>query len=477
MFKPAGFAWLFAHESKILWRGSILLRSRRYVLVPVLVVFVVFQAAAVLIASLIARQTLGLPEMILAANLNLFFFGFLMLSRAMSAAIDVLYGRGDVDFLLASPIPPGRVLAVRMIGVAASVTAPWLLLGGVLANGLAAFGQLWALALYIMLPATGLLAASIAFALVVVLVGWVGPGTARRCAHLLSLLMGVLIFALGQAPRYIAPQSMVRLWRSLMPSGSVDGIGWLPGRAMLGQPAPILACIGFCLAVFAIVWITLDGKFASGAISAAAHRPGGAAQRQTGQFRSSAASAAFIKSLRLLARFPGLATQTVYRSLTLVPVLMILSGGLHIGAGPQVVAPLLVFLTGQLGLFFISVIAGSDQSPELAASAPASPAMLRRTALLAASYGVALIMALPIIGVVWREPAILADMLAGMLAVLAANLSLGLRLPIPLIRAEFGKSQTGTVLGLILGVAVSSLFALIVWLAVTPHPFAWLKPG
>ena len=61
-----------------------------------------------------------------------------------------------------------------------------------------------------------------------------------------------------------------------------------------------------------------------------------------------------------------------------------------------------------------------------------------------------------------------------MAGVLACNLALGFRLPIPLIRAQFGKAQKGTLLGLILGVAVSSAWALAAWLLVAPHPFGWL---
>ena len=49
------------------------------------------------------------------------------------------------------------------------------------------------------------------------------------------------------------------------------------------------------------------------------------------------------------------------------------------------------------------------------------------------------------------------------------------KMPIPLIRAAIRQTQTGTVLGLILGVAVSSVWALVVWLLVAPHPFGWLK--
>jgi hypothetical protein len=102
---------------------------------------------------------------------------------------------------------------------------------------------------------------------------------------------------------------------------------------------------------------------------------------------------------------------------------------------------------------------------------------LRRARLAGAGYATLLIMALPVAGVTWREDAVLPVLLAGLAGVLLSNLILGLKLPIPLIRADFGKSQTGTVLGLVLGVGVSSFWALIVWLAVTPDPLGWLVKG
>jgi ABC-2 type transport system permease protein len=474
MVRRGGFLWLLGHEIRLLWRGSLLVRSRRYVLAPVLVVALVFQGVASLLAGAIVRHPLPLPELILVANLNLFFFGFLMLSRAMTAAIEVLYSRGDVDFLLASPIRPGRVLAVRMIGVALSVAAPWLLLGGALANGLAMYGRTSALAIYPMLLAVGILVAAVAFALVVVLVGWAGPAVARRIAHMLALLMGVIIFALGQAPRFLPPAVMGGFWRAMMPGRDDGALQWIPGRAMLGELWPLLAFVAFCLMMFCLVWITLDGGFAAGSISAAAHRPGEAGRRHQGGFRKSPAAAVWVQNLRVLTRFPGLVTQTTYRSLTLVPVVMILGGRVQIGAGPQVVAPLLTFLAGQLALFFISVMVGGDQAPELAASAPVAAATLSRARLGGAVYATLLILLAPLALVAWREGPVLPVLLAGIAGVLLSNLVVGLRLPIPLIRAQFGKARTGTVLGLILGVGVSSFWAALVWLAVTPQPFAWL---
>ncbi len=474
MFGQSSFPWLLAREAKILWRNSILVRSRRYVLLPVLLVCIAFQGVALILGRFIIWHSPPQRELILVMNINLFFFGFLMLSRAITAAVDVLYARGDVDFLLASPIPPGRVLAVRMLGVGLSVAAPWLLLGGALANALLAYGQVWALALYPMLFAVGQLAAAAAFALVVGLTRLMAPGTARALGHVMALATGLVIFALGQAPRFIAPARMRLLWRALMPDGDAGGLRWLPGQAMLGQPLALLFCLAVALAAFLAVWLALAEPFASGAVSAAAYRPAGVAGLQRGRFRKGAFSAAFAKNKRLIARFPGLATQVMYRSLSLVPVAMILAGGVKIGTGPQVVAPLLVFLAGQLALFFISVLMVTDQALELADTAPAPPETLRSAALGAAGYAALLIMALPAALALLRQPDLARPLCLGLAGVLLTNLILGQKLPIPLVRADFGKTQKATVFGLIIGVSVSSFWAWLVWLSVMPQPLGAL---
>ena len=48
MFKPPGFLWLLRHELKVLWRGSILVRTHRYVLVPASIVILMFQALSLI---------------------------------------------------------------------------------------------------------------------------------------------------------------------------------------------------------------------------------------------------------------------------------------------------------------------------------------------------------------------------------------------------------------------------------------------
>jgi len=470
-----GFRWLFAHEVRLLWRGSILVRTQRHVLVPVIGVGIVFQAVALALAWATRRYAFSEQILILIANLNIIFLFCLMLSRAMTAAIDVLYARGDVDFLLASPIPPYRVLAVRMIGVAAAVSAPWVLLGGVMANALAVFGHGRALAAYPVIAGIAVLATALAFCVVVVLVTKAGARRARGLANSLALTIGVAIFALGQAPRYVPARDLLRLWHGLMPGAENAGsLLWWPGRAMLGQAVPLLAFVAAAIAAFCLVLGLLGKSFGSGAISAAAYAHGGATRARTGSFSPAPFAATVAKNVWLLIRFPGLVTQTVYRSLTLVPVAMILTGRVAIGAGPAVVVPLVVFLSGQLSLFFVSVIIGSEQAPDLLRSAPVTAALGSRAAQMAAGCGTIAVMVLPIFGVLLRDAGVLPVLLSFMAGAAISNLALGEKLPIPLLRPEFGKARTGTVLGLILGVSVSSAWSFAAWLLVTPHPFGFL---
>jgi ABC-2 type transport system permease protein len=473
--RPTSFAWLFAHEVRLLWRGSILVRTSRHVLVPIIAVGLVFQSVALAVAWEAGRAGLDQPTLVMIANLNLFFLFFLMLSRAMTATIDVLYSRGDVDFLLASPLPPARVLAVRMLGVAAATSAPWLLLGGALANALVVFGRPAALAIYPMIFGVALVAAAASFALVVLLVGRAGPRAARTISHSASLLVGVLIFVLGQAPRYVPKSDMAHLWGRFLPNaGDAGSPFWLPARAMLGQALPLAASLAACALIFLAVLLSLDKKFASGAISAAAIAAGARPGNRRGQFRRDPFAATMLKDLRLLLRFPGLLTQTVYRSLTLVPVAMILTGRVAIGAGPGIVVPLLVFLAGQLALFFGSVIIASDQCPDLSRAAPVPAGLAPRASAAAAFYATILIMALPLMGILLREGGTLPVASLGIAGAAFSNLALAQKLPIPLMRPAFGKSQKGNILGLILGVAVSSAWAGAAYVLVTPHPFGFL---
>jgi len=287
--------------------------------------------------------------------------------------------------------------------------------------------------------------------------------------------VGVGIFVLGQAPRFVSQAKLAGFWSVLLPAKSGGGVGFVFAGALLGHPLDLAVSLGFAVLVFVLVWRGLAGPFAKGAISAAAYRPPGRQSAQGGKFRGNMFGALLAKDMRQLGRYPGITTQVVYRSLTLVPVLLILLGEFNISNGIVVTVPLLVFLTGQLGLFFVSVLRACDTIPDLVVSSPAAPALVRRAEMAASAYVTLVILALPCLAVLARDGRLLGVLVLGLAGVLLCNLVIGQRLPIPLTRPGLGKSQTGTVLGLILGVSVSSFWALAVWLVAAPDPLAWVR--
>jgi hypothetical protein len=86
-------------------------------------------------------------------------------------------------------------------------------------------------------------------------------------------------------------------------------------------------------------------------------------------------------------------------------------------------------------------------------------------------------MTLPGLGVLLRDGTLVPAALVGISGAILTNLVFAERFPIPLVRAGFGKRQVGSVLGLVIGVAVSSAWAMGAYLMVAPHPAALLAFG
>jgi ABC-2 type transport system permease protein len=453
---------LLALDLLLLWRGSILLRTRRHVWVPLIVTLVLFQAGAYAVAGLILRHPIDRPEMLLAANINLVLLAALMLSRAITTVVDMLYARADADFLFSTPAPAAAILASRMISAALAVAAPWVMMAGMLGIGLALHGALWGLAAAPMLLAIGGLAAALAFALVLALVGRVPPQTARRAGHSVALFLGLGIFLLGQAPRLLPAREVAAFWAALLP---VPGrpASWL-AAGLLGAPLPWVTGLAGLSGATLLLWALLARRFSAAALTAATHRS--AAPQAPSGFPAGPARALLARNRRLIWRFPGLLSQTIYRALALVALGFLLA---HPGLHGAAVAPLLCFVTGQLAMFFIAILRAGEDAPGLLASAPIGAPTARLCAMAAAGAACLIVIALPAAATLTRMPWLALPVLAAGAGALLSALSLGYRMPMPVTRAAFGKPPVGTLLGLVLGTAAASFWAGLAWLT-SPTP-------
>ena len=186
------------------------------------------------------------PALRLTLTGGLLVVGSLMLSQSLYGVIQSLYMRGDLDLLLSSPLPVGRMLTVRALAVMMNAIGVWALLSLPFVNMLMLFGQFRWISVYPMLFAMGLTATALGLALAMLLFATLGPALTRTTAQVLAALIGVTAFMVSQAQTFLpaGQRAAVAAWAAALPERlGPDSAVWLPARALLGGAGPLLVCI------------------------------------------------------------------------------------------------------------------------------------------------------------------------------------------------------------------------------------------
>ena len=133
MIAPAGSTlWLLRHELRLTWRGLVRRRGggaraggrfRTLWLTAFLPVLLLVVAGLPLGFALRHVQIPIMPLSAAIAAVVAVALFTLMLSQTLSAAVDALYERADLDLLFSSPMKPRVVLTVRFLAVAVNVFA------------------------------------------------------------------------------------------------------------------------------------------------------------------------------------------------------------------------------------------------------------------------------------------------------------------------------------------------------------------
>lgn len=473
---PGSVLWLLRYELLLQWRRW----GRGKALSGALLVAVLLGAqAGGLGAAWMARSAAaGLPDRITLANAALLGAGLLMLSQAFDAALAALFERRDLDWLLASPLPFRRVLAARLLGVAASVAGPCLLLGGAAANGMALLGEPGWLAAYPVLGALALGAASAGTAGAVGLAAGIGLRRARRVLGAVGMVLSGLAFLGSQSAALLPPGLRAAAWEALSPAccGVPSGAGWWPARALLGEPGPLLAVVLLGLGMAGTASWGLERRFTRGAAVAEPSRaPRGAGQGAGGRFRRGTAGALLRKELRLLRRTPGLLGRAAYPLVYAVPA----AAGLWQGSGAAAfwLGTASVFVAGSVARVLISAAAGADEAAELAASAPVRPGAVRAAKMAVAGLGAVAMMALPVAAASWQQPGLTGPLLGGVVGVVASGLLLGVWRPAPARRTDLGASRAGSTGAALLGAVIDGAWSGAAALTMRGNAWAALPAG
>lgn len=449
--RPGTLPWLLRAQWRLSWRSNTRSRGQTIFLWTAFGLLVVgaFRAAPTLWRvrdTLNSTGSLQGDGLLAAIGVTLFLF-LLLVSASISATLEALYERGDLDLLLGAPVRPRVVLASRLLGVTASAARFY----GILSVPVLAFvlaGGLWRLlGIVPWLLSPALISASLGGLLTLGLVRWIGPRRARTAASIIGAVSGAAIFLVSQlgtvrgtraAPGAGAAQ--LEHVRSILQDAGALGHGsvlWYPARVLWLEPLPTLLTLGFSLGLFALCARLLEGAFTSGAQQAVSGQ-GVARVSWTAsgplRFRQGAWAVLF-KEWRLLARDPLLLSRILLQLVYLLPLGFVLYGN-NTGTG---------LLLGGAGILALGSLAGSlamittnaEEAPELLLSAPQRLSRLRWLKLWAGVTPVLVLWLLLNVGGLIRSPtwASLLGAALGLWSILCAALIVLWR-PLELRRAD-----------------------------------------
>jgi ABC-2 type transport system permease protein len=373
------------------------------------IIFVV--AALHLIAIPVAfglRHLPVLPQHIVAVTLTFgsIFILLLMISRGLVTAVQALYARGDMDLLLSSPIAPRSIITVRASIIAAAVTLEFGILIWPFADVFVLFGMLEWLKAYILLPALGLLAASISLLLALMLFNLFGARRTRVIAQVMSAFFAVGFTLLAQLPNIMArsasrtPASGLRAVTTYAPAA--DSAFWTPALAMMSGFLPTLAIAAACGAIFLLTTRQLAESYIRASIASAGISTGKRA-RSPGtalRFHSNARWILVRKELRLIVRDPWLLTQLLQQCVFLVPMGIVLWRGS--GGQLPIVWGVIILIAGSTANSLAWITLSAEDVPELVAAAPIAGGEVVRVKLAAALLPIVPLVLLPLL-VLWRS--------------------------------------------------------------------------
>jgi ABC-2 type transport system permease protein len=333
-------------------------------------------------------------------------FGVMMaISVSLVGTVKLIYSRADMDLLLSSPVPPYSVVLVRVLAVAlgifciaAVVTLPF-------ANVLTVAGYPRFLAVYAVVISLVLLATSMGVLMAQGMFRLFGP---RRTRVFAQIFAGV--FSLGFVfivnARNILPESAKNALMEFVTNLAGQAPGpdswlWMPARAMLGEPLPLLVGVLFCVGLFLATTLGLANSLIANAVAA-----NGTAGKTVRSSRSLSSRGGPIAVLRrkewvLIGRDPWLISQIMMQLLMMVPAMFVIA---KMGAAQLYTWVAVVFLTGQLAAALAWLTMSTEEAPDLLATAPVRRRDVLWAKLQAALIPTAMLAGIPIGVAFWISP-------------------------------------------------------------------------
>jgi ABC-2 type transport system permease protein len=378
----------------------------------------------------------------LIVDIVLLVLSSLMMSQAISLAVQALYDRGDLDLLFSSPLRPWVVITARAAGIAFHVSVLWVALVTPFVITAALLGQLGWLALPVNLIALGLAATAVGLLVTSILFAVIGPRRTRTAAQILAGLTGGAAFLLSQLGTLATDTGDVASWSTLDMSalfprdrvGHESMLAW-PVRSLTGELLPLLGIVTAGSMTFAAAVAIVGPRFASMSASASsvAVRPSTSRQRS---FAEGLARVMFAKELRLLARNPQLVVQVVLRVVYLAPLALLAVRTAGNGSMQAIAAAGVVLVAGQLAGSFAWIALSGEDAPDLLASAPIRPGAADHAKLAASLVPTAAITGLALFALAVQAPEVTVVVVVGSSAAALSSALLNLWQQVPARRSN-----------------------------------------
>lgn len=423
MGAPGSIAWLARHEIRLFWynaaSGKPKAAPRRPGtggLAALGLAWLVLHVAAFFVVSRTAGIDAADPRVLVAVTALMFGCMTFMLSSALKSSVLVLFERGDLDLLLSSPLPSRSIFTVRLATVAAGTAALYLFFLAPFAHMGAVLGHTRWLAVYPVILASATIIACAAMLMTLGLVRVLGARRTRVVAQVIGALAGALLFILSQVFSHYSQTMETEAAAAFAQAFSAGGLlgaaspFWLPGRALLGDPLPVLGTVLVAIAAFMFTAGRTHRFFVHGlqqaASSSRAARPpeGGVRYR----FGRSLFDTVVRKEWRLIVRDPHLISQVALQLIYLLPLCFIVFRRSEIQL-PALAAGL-TLLCSSLTASLAWITVSAEDAPDLLRSAPAAARTVRLAKLAAAVTPSLAIISIPLLWLVMRAP------VAGLLA-------------------------------------------------------------
>jgi len=398
MTRPGSILWLLIHELRLDFRRRAEARGgRRWFALVTAIGAPLFLAAFVgaPVALMLDAGRVPGPRAALIAAAALASTFLMMLSQALSASVDALYERSDLDLLFSSPLPPMRVVAVRALAIAFSAFSIFgFLCAGPLAV-IALMGHPRWLATLPLLFGTALGATGAALILSRALIGLLGARRTRLAGHLLSVLLGSAFFLATQVSAISQPYARSRWW-GLALSADLSAARHVSFalRALGGDALPFSLLATAQLGLFALGVGAAGPSFARlYAATAGATAKAPTASHRLRAFWRGPFQAGLRKELRLLWRDTALVPQILLRVVYLAPLGLLV---VRYGAGADLTAlpatiMAMTLMTHQLAASLAWLAISAEDAPDLLASAPAQAKLMIRAKIAAAALVVGVV--------------------------------------------------------------------------------------